>query len=630
MSRYNSKGAGAVLLTLVLILLLAPLESHGAEYFEIRDYEVRISVGTDNAYEVRETITVEFSEPRHGIFRTIPLDFDGRRAKVTDVKTPGRALKTYRENGDLVLQIGSADVLVDGIQTYEIAYRFALPLDRTEAYDEFYYNLIGNAWPVPMDRVRFSVEMPKPFDSGQVALFAGAYGSESAEGTLFEVEGRTVSGETLRRLMPYEGITLRIELEEGYFEETFAQKAVRVFFANAYWISGGLLALLAFLTWSRYGRDERLFVAPEFYPPEDMTPAEVGYIIDSTMDNKDVTALLIYWASKGYLAIEELGRRDVRFHKLKEADETFKPFEKIMFNNLFDVYGHDGMVETADLKYQFASTLSAVKSEIKDGLTRFAEKPLYTRKSKLLGRVFKALALLPLYFMVMKHFHYVFGAAPAVLAMALVPTLALYAPMALFIEGLKKRYVLTGGSIFRKILAFCLIGLLAAGIGYLLYVVVKAYGARASLVPFLLAYAASIAVYGLGAVMRQKTAYGKRMLERILGLKQFIKTAEKPKLEMLFDENPSYFYDVLAYAVVLGVTKKWAGKFDDLLKEPPSWYYGYSGRSFRTLVFVNAMNRNLNATASSMMATKSSGGGFSGGGGGFSGGGAGGGGGGSW
>jgi hypothetical protein len=43
----------------------------------------------------------------------------------------------------------------------------------------------------------------------------------------------------------------------------------------------------------------------EFYPPPELTSADIGYIFDNQVDTKDITSLILYWASKGYLAIEE-------------------------------------------------------------------------------------------------------------------------------------------------------------------------------------------------------------------------------------------------------------------------------------------------------------------------------------
>jgi len=505
MSRCSFRLGKWILAFFIIFIALIPLKSHAAEAFEIRDYDVKVSVGEDNAYEVVEMINVEFSEPRHGIYRTIPLSYDGRRAKITQIGVAGWDMKTSTDSRNLVIRIGSEDEYVSGSQTYAISYRYALPPDRSEEYDEFYFNLIGNEWPVSIDRVSFSVDMPKPFDTGKVSVYSGAYGSESADGVDFDAATDGVSGKTLERLSPGESVTIRIELEQGYFKESLISKLTDFFFEYAYVVLGALLLAGGFLTWRKYGRDERLFVAPEFYPPENMTPAEVGYIIDSTMDNKDVTALLIYWASKGYIAIEEIDKRNVRFHRLKEADDSFKPFEKIMFTSLFDEHGTEGKVDTEDLKYQFVDTIRAVKSEISDGLTKYAEKPLYTRKSKNLGRLFKALAFLPLYLVVARYLNSVFGINPTILVSSLVPALAIFIPIALFIEGFKRRYVISKGSILVRILFLLAIVVLGLIVGFALYTIVKAYGVNSTMVPFIIGAASSIGIYALGAAMRQKT-----------------------------------------------------------------------------------------------------------------------------
>ena len=116
------------------------------------------------------------------------------------------------------------------------------------------------------------------------------------------------------------------------------------------------------------------------------------------------------------------------------------------------------------------------------------------------------------------------------------------------------------------------------------------------------------------------------MLGKIKGFKQFLTLAEKPKLEELVEENPSYFYDILPYTYVLGVSKKWISKFDDIVTSPPSWYIGVSFDNFSLIALTNSINRSMYSASSSH--SPSSGGSF--GGGGFSGGGFGGGGGGSW
>ena len=62
-----------------------------------------------------------------------------------------------------------------------------------------------------------------------------------------------------------------------------------------------------------------------------------------------------------------------------------------------------------------------------------------------------------------------------------------------------------------------------------------------------------------------------RMLGKIKGFKNFLETAEKSKLEELVMQNPEYFYNLLPYTYVLGVSNKWIEKFEDIALEAPHW-----------------------------------------------------------
>ena len=122
----------------------------------------------------------------------------------------------------------------------------------------------------------------------------------------------------------------------------------------------------------------------------------------------------------------------------------------------------------------------------------------------------------------------------------------------------------------------------------------------------------------------KRNSYGRQLLGRLRGLKKFMEVAEKNRLTQLVEKDPKYFYKVLPYAYILGVSSKWINKFEDIMHENPDWYSGHS------------FYHNLNSfahTMESLSVPSTSNGGIStssGGGGGFSGGGGGGGGGGSW
>lgn len=135
--------------------------------------------------------------------------------------------------------------------------------------------------------------------------------------------------------------------------------------------------------------------------------------------------------------------------------------------------------------------------------------------------------------------------------------------------------------------------------------------------------------------MPRRTKYGNEILGKIRGFKTFLETAEKEKLELLVMQEPSYFYDILPYTYVLGVSKKWISKFETISLQSPDWYDSPS--EFSVGSFASFMNDTMSSAKSAMSSSPSnssggssgsSGGGSSGGG--SSGGGSGGGGGGSW
>jgi len=72
----------------------------------------------------------------------------------------------------------------------------------------------------------------------------------------------------------------------------------------------------------------------------------------------------------------------------------------------------------------------------------------------------------------------------------------------------------------------------------------------------------------------------------------FLVAAEKQRFEMLLGENPDYYYDILPYAQVLGVSKIWQSKFDRLLYSPSSWFFG-DGVNTATYNSINAINNEM-------------------------------------
>ena len=132
-------------------------------------------------------------------------------------------------------------------------------------------------------------------------------------------------------------------------------------------------------------------------------------------------------------------------------------------------------------------------------------------------------------------------------------------------------------------------------------------------------------------IIDKRTDYGIDLLGRINGFKRYLETAERPHLVALVEQDPEYYYKILPYTYVLGVSDKWISKFEAIQLQAPDWY---GGHYYNLNDFADRMDRTMASANRSMTSSpsESSGGGSSGGssGGGSSGGGSGGGGGGAW
>ena len=143
----------------------------------------------------------------------------------------------------------------------------------------------------------------------------------------------------------------------------------------------------------------------------------------------------------------------------------------------------------------------------------------------------------------------------------------------------------------------------------------------------------AVIVFGFSRFMPAKTGRGIEALRQVLGLQEYIRRAEVDRIE--FAAKEKHFEELLPYAMALGLTELWTGKFEGLIREPPGWYEGrfptFAPYWFGTRLLALQTRAYTAATAAPRSAQR---GGWSGGSGfggrGFSGGGMGGGGGRSW
>ena len=206
------KHAGVIIL--LVVFTLCPL---WAQDYHFERIEMTIDVGLDNSYRVEERIVVNFSTPRHGIYREIPTKFEKVRITVEDVASSDPIARDSSTPDWVTFRIGSADRTVIGLKEYRLSYTYRIGEDHNEEYDEFYYNLLGDGWQAPIKEFIFTVTFPKAVDSSMVSFVGGTRGStrQRKEYTISSDE-RTISGRTLN-LKAGEALTLEVQMPQGYY-----------------------------------------------------------------------------------------------------------------------------------------------------------------------------------------------------------------------------------------------------------------------------------------------------------------------------------------------------------------------------------------------------------------------------
>ena len=620
--------------------------------YYIESYNVDINVSNDNSYDIKETIVAYFNKEKHGIIRNIPTRntvtrTDGstntNRAKITNVNV-NEKYSLSRGADEVKLKIGDAGTVLTGRHTYQISYTYNIGNDKLKDADEFYLNLIGNQWDTNINKLTFTITMPKDFDTDKIGFSVGKYGKSGIldDGYFnYSVKNNVITGTYNKTLPPNNGFTVRITLPEGYFEKQKLKISIFDFIAICLPI---IFLIIAIFEWEKYGKDEKPVETVEFNPPDNMNSLDVAYAYKGKVNSNDVVSLLIYLANKGYIKIkvEETGSKLLKSksYKIIEVkkydgnDENERLFLERLFKN-GTIYRTENnnvfrCVTKSDLEESFYKTVNEIidnenTSEFKN---KIFEKGVWNR-AKII--ILSLLVILTMSIGPLLNGISIKTTVIANLVLIVITMLFyLFALSSKFNNTRNKNIIIAFVISFFTIFYFVFV---------LLYVIVSEIIInmnKLGLIELGIQVISLIFIMILVTLMKRRTKYGTEVLGRILGFKTFLKTAEKEKLETLVNQDPEYFYNILPYAYVLGVSDEWIKNFETISLMPPEWYVG-NNSYYDYHAFSNTYNYLMRTSANAMTSRPSSsgsyssfsGGSFSGGGG-FSGGGSGGGGGSSW
>ncbi len=314
------------LLVLAVVFTVLPLARpdtiKAASTERITSFDMRVNIGSDGYADITETIDYNFGgDLKHGIYRTIPTFYstdndNGYKTKLTlNYVTRDSRPETYSisDSGSVsTIKIGNPSIQISGDHHYNINYRMGpIPIQGEANKQIVRLDAPGTGWQVPVGKISISVVSAQPSLANY--CYQGKLGNS---GDLCQV---TVGNEDTvftsnRVLSEGESITSETTYPSGTFmhvaeltkkpvsnDNPFAVIAVFIVILSIvfFYIRR---AIIAILYWHRRRQE---IVIPIYEPPTDMSPAEIGLLIDNSVDGAEITASIIDLAVNGWISINQ-------------------------------------------------------------------------------------------------------------------------------------------------------------------------------------------------------------------------------------------------------------------------------------------------------------------------------------
>jgi uncharacterized membrane protein len=594
--KYVALGAFALL----QIVSISPVFAYGWDW-DIKNFDTTIQINKDSTIDVNEKIVVDFSrEQHHGIYRLIPIkyvDTEGKNSQIpihvssiTDENGKAINYSVSDEDEYLNIKIGDPDVYVNTLITYNISYKAERAIGNYDAYDEIYWNATGDKWEVPIENATATIKMPQKIDAASLkaTCYTGSYGSREQNCKSEIIDGATIkytasagNNSSTPALSSMQGLSIVGGFPKGIVdptppseEEIFAQAPwyIKIFLFFIYnWgllIPVGVGILMAYF-WYTKGRD----------PSTGKTAIMPFYTAPDNLKPSEV----------GTIIDESVDIRDITsaiidlaikgYLQINEKKEKTLIFNttNFSFKLLKPEYTTDPTLEEYEKKILNGVFKGNTERDLNDLNNEF-----YKCLPDIKKRIYESL--------VKKGY---FPSDP---------------------DTIRSTYLVIG-----SILLFGPLFLMGGLVTFLPWSIIVGI------------IISGIIITGCAKFMPARTLRGAETRYKILGLEEYIKTAEKDRIK--FQEQENIFEKILPYALALGIAEKWTKAFEGIYKTPPNWYRSNDPNflnNFNTFYFLNSINSLSSGMSTSFQsAPRSSGSGFSSGGG-FSGGGGGGGGGGAW
>ena len=598
-----------VRLICLVILSLTVLHSSRSDASErIRFFGSEIWVELDGSITVAETIIVrsEGQKIKRGIYRDLPTSYQNNSGVIQHFTyaiegvTRNGSLEDFhkiQEENSLRVYIGDKDTFIPkGRHTYVLTYRVDDQLTQHAIFDELYWNVTGNAWDFPIDKVRAQIHLPKGATLLDVDAYTGPLGAKGADFTIEALpDGLVVR--TSRPFATGEGLTVAVSWPKGFVEFSDLEGHFFVRLLSSSVLKVGIIGLFVLilyylLAWRFVGKDPRPgTIIPLYEPPKGLTPAAARYISQMKCDDRTFAAAIVSLAVKGAITIREESPRIFVLSKSSWRLPKAKPShgEKLILRTLF---GHN--LDKFVLKSENHEEISKAKKALCKSLRTEYEAYFCRNNIYFFGfGIIVSLSILAALIITEQNTTTPYDSRfslqrdlvepligklsnPVVVASTLIVLAGpLYRTYCWFVEI---AHDILKGKFRSAIWSIIII--------FLLIIIVRHKDiinliSRTNILDYLFPiflFATIVTNLVFYDLLKSPTRLGRKMMDRIKGFADYLAVAEKDRMNFHNppDHTPERFERFLPYALALDVDHAWCRQFKSVLSNAvdyrPSWY----------------------------------------------------------
>ncbi len=438
----------------------------------------------------------------------------------------------------------------DTIETINLKYKYNLGKDTSKKYDEFYYEILNND--NVASNISFEITLPKDAKINKVEFSINDKYNLSKDDVTYTIENNIITGYLNIMLNENEKFIVRVELPDKYFSNV---KDNFNYLSYLYLIFPIITLFVIVTYWSKYAKKNKFKCAITNKIPNNFDPVEVAYLYKGLTEETDLVTDLLYLANNGYLKIEEnedgykLGNENTfKFIKIKEYDKN-NAIQKLLFEGIFK---EKEIAELKDIEYGYSRKIIDAKKMIDNKDNKLKLFNIDINKIRKISLMLLAISVLILNIEPIKQLTNSY---------LLIPVAAL-----LMAIGLTIIFILNNKGFFKKILGFILL------IGITVIDVYALLGQTQLLIILsleLILVLISIIVY---KKIPDRTLFGNKKLAEMKAFKIGLLSMTPKQIEEEMKTNNNYFYDIMPYAIVLGIANEWIIKGKNIIKEPPYWH----------------------------------------------------------